>query len=370
MIVKVASRCNLDCTYCYVYNMGDDSWQRRPRVMADEVFEATVERMRRHAIRTGQRSIDLILHGGEPCLAGAARVDRWLGRAREACGQELELRVSIQTNGTVLNDAWIDVIRRHGIRVGLSLDGPPQIHDEARVDQAGRGSYARVVRGLRLLQGAGVPVGVIAVQHLGADSAEVHRHLVGLGFGSISYLAPDVTWSCIDDVRAGHAPTPVADYLIGAFDEWWPHQALSIRVRQFDEAIAALRSGSGTRPRRFAYIAVQTDGSIVSDDVLGIAVAADERTTGLNVLDNDLADVREVSPLHRLAVFDGLPLPTLCRGCDFAGGCGAGQLVHRWSPAGGFDNPTAWCDDQKVFLAHVRARLGVLATPATSRRAM
>lgn len=365
VIVKITARCNLDCTYCYVYNMGDDSWRSRPRVMSDAVFEATVERMRRHAARAGQGQVRLILHGGEPCLAGPGRVDRWLTRAYEACGNDLDLRVALQTNGTLLDDDWVEVIHRHRISVGISLDGPPEIHDGARIDHAGRGSYERVVSGLRLLQAAGIDVGVITVLQLSADSRLIHRHLVNLGFTSISYLAPDVTWSSVGLVRAGYGPVPVADYLIGAFDEWWPDQALSIRVRQFDEAIAGLRSGSGTKLRHFAYVAVQTEGGIVGDDVLGI-VESDDRDTELTVLDHDFADLAGTSRMDGQAVFDGSPLPTACGNCEFAGGCGGGQLVHRWSRERGFDNPKAWCADQLIFLAYVRRRLGSLASPGRS----
>jgi uncharacterized protein len=74
-ILKVASRCNLNCSYCYVYNRGDNSWRQRPKVMPDEIYRATVERIRRHCELSGQQTVQIAFHGGEPCLAGPERLD-------------------------------------------------------------------------------------------------------------------------------------------------------------------------------------------------------------------------------------------------------------------------------------------------------
>lgn len=82
-IVKIASRCNLNCSYCYVYNQADTSWRERPAVMSKETFAATVERIRRHTLLSGQQTVTIIFHGGEPTLAGSERFAWMCATARE-----------------------------------------------------------------------------------------------------------------------------------------------------------------------------------------------------------------------------------------------------------------------------------------------
>ncbi|MFF2951602.1 S8 family serine peptidase [Kitasatospora sp. NPDC057965] len=103
VILKVAGRCNLDCTYCYEFNLADQTLAAGPKTMSQVVFSATIERIRRHAERSGQRSVTLSFHGGEPCLIGAALFDRWCTEARrELAG--LRVRIAMQTNGIAVLD--------------------------------------------------------------------------------------------------------------------------------------------------------------------------------------------------------------------------------------------------------------------------
>lgn len=81
-ILKVVSRCNLNCDYCYVYHKGDQSWRLRPTIMSDEVFRSTVQRIRRHCLHSGQSSVQIVFHGGEPCLAGSEQLSKWFRLAR------------------------------------------------------------------------------------------------------------------------------------------------------------------------------------------------------------------------------------------------------------------------------------------------
>src|SRR5688500_2285726 len=83
-VLKVTARCNLDCSYCYVFNKADQSWRSRSRVMPDEVFDAALARIRRHCDRSAQPVIRLMFHGGEPLLAGVPRFGRWLERIHTA----------------------------------------------------------------------------------------------------------------------------------------------------------------------------------------------------------------------------------------------------------------------------------------------
>ena len=122
-ILKVASRCHFACPYCYVYFKGDATWKRRPPVMPDGVFDQTLERIQEYCTASGQSSVAITFHGGEPCLIGARRFDTWCSRARQSL-RSTSVRFGIQTNGTLLDAEWAETLRRHGVRVGVSVDGP------------------------------------------------------------------------------------------------------------------------------------------------------------------------------------------------------------------------------------------------------
>src|ERR1700736_2746420 len=133
-IVKVASRCNLNCSYCYVYNKADASWRTRPALMSETTFSATLARIRRHLERSGQQEVTILFHGGEPTLIGSARLASMCAAARERLSDLATVKLSIQTNGTRLNQDWAAVLRDNQVQVGISLDGPKEVNDAARVD--------------------------------------------------------------------------------------------------------------------------------------------------------------------------------------------------------------------------------------------
>jgi uncharacterized protein len=367
-IVKIASRCNLNCSYCYVYNQADGGWRDRPALMSLETFAAAVERVRRHCVLSRQTAVDITFHGGEPTLVGPERFARMCGLARRSLGDLVDLTLSIQTNGTRLDRRWLAVLREHDVRIGISLDGPREIHDRFRVDHKGRGSHERTARGIAQLNEEGVPFGILSVVQPGADPLRTHHHFLELGPQSISYLLPAETHDTVVPIRERYGPTPCADFLIPIFDDWWFNSTTEVWVREFRNLARVILGGSsqletiGSPPLRFAV--VDTDGSIHGHDNLrscedGLSV------TGLNVHDADFAQLPLASPFHG-AIMDGLPLPTGCRACPERDTCAGGQLPNRYSKLRGFDNPSVWCADLLALFRHARMRLGI--SPEETRR--
>jgi len=368
VILKVAARCNLNCTYCYEFNLADHRLARQPRVMSEEVFEATLERVRSHARTSGQGSVRFSFHGGEPCLLGLPRFDAWCTEAREQLS-ELTVRFSMQTNGTLLDEDWIEVLNRHEVDVGVSLDGPKAVNDAARIDHAGKGSYDNVVRGLQLLQEGGVRHGVLCVIPLGRDPLSVHHHFLNIGCRSLSYLYPDFTHDTFGDIRERFGPTPCADFLIPIFDDWWGSSSLDVRIRNFWEMARLILGGPshidalGNIPLRF--VVVNPSGDVEGLDVLK-ACGEGVTQTGLNVLRDDFVEMATASPVHYQMIFQGAPLPSGCRGCSEETTCAGGYHPHRYSAVAGFDNRSVWCADLLKLFRHMRRRLEV--TPGETRR--
>ena len=182
VLLKVASRCNLDCSYCYVYHLGDDRWRNQPKQMSETVQSATARQLAELRARQKQ-PLSVVLHGGEPLLVGADRLRDMCGQLRSAlpppCG------VHVQTNGVLLTDEIIDIFVRFGVGVSISIDGPVDLHDRFRVDHRGRGSYEHVRGAIRRLVARAdarpLFAGVLAVNRsdfqprCGLRNPQVHR---------------------------------------------------------------------------------------------------------------------------------------------------------------------------------------------------
>jgi uncharacterized protein len=358
VILKLASLCNLNCTYCYMYNHEDKSYLRRPKLISDETFDATLAVMKRYCEKNGTR-MALNFHGGEPTLIGAKRFGVLAGRAREVLGESLSL-LAMQTNATLIDDAWIEVLQQHRVHVGVSLDGPREINDVARVDHAGRGSYDTVLVGLRRLQAGGLSPRVLSVVNPGSSGADAYEHLRSLGLDAFDFLLPDVSHDNKRRFYGAFGDTPVADFLIPAFDAWLAEENPAIEIRLFADVVHYLLGGEMVSDSfgnpLMGYLIVDTDGAIEALDALRVCddgIAA----SGLNVLRAGFEDLAHGLPLVYQAVEEGFPLPRACARCPERELCGGGYLPHRYSRANGFDNPSVWCADILAFLAHVRERI-------------
>ena len=138
-IVKVHSRCDLACDYCYMYEMADQSWRDQPRAMSPETVELTAGRIGEHARAHDLDRITLILHGGEPLLAGRDIITRLVTVTRQAAGPRTIVNACIQTNAVGLSDAYLALFDELGVGVGVSIDGDATAHDRHRRFRAGAG---------------------------------------------------------------------------------------------------------------------------------------------------------------------------------------------------------------------------------------
>ena len=352
------------------YNKGDTTWRTRPRLMPQDTFRATLDRIAEHCALAGQTAVRITFHGGEPCLIGSARFDRWCEMIRRRL-DGIDVHLTVQTNGVLLDRTWAEVLARHRVQIGISVDGPAELHDRARVDKRGRGSHARVVRGIDALRAQGLPFGLLCVVPLGADPLAVHHHLLGLGSRNLSYLLPDFTHDTVAEVRGTYGPTPCADFLIPIFDDWWAGSDLDLRISLFRTIALLIMGGSpgadifGNDP--LGFVVVESDGAI--EDLDCLRVCADGITgTGLAVQRNRFADLAQASPLHRRFLLTGSALPGGCAGCPEATTCGGGYLPHRYSQDRGFDNPSVWCADLLAVFTHLRRRLDVPPAETALRR--
>ncbi|MEV6415376.1 FxsB family cyclophane-forming radical SAM/SPASM peptide maturase [Kribbella sp. NPDC051718] len=368
-IFKVETRCNLNCDYCYVYNLGDESWKTAPRFMEPVVVERAAARVREHAMAHGLSRVGVSLHGGEPLLRGARPITEFveLMRARLA---PVEVEFSMQTNATLATETVAVELGRLGIKLGISIDGD-EFANRHRVDLGGKSSYLRTKSGIQVLAGVdGLVQGALAVIDIESDPVGVYRAVADLGFTSVDFLLPHGTWNSLPPGKSADrgvfAAAPYADWLIRIYDHWaGAEQRMQVRI--FEDLINLLIGGLasfealGLAPASLAVI--EADGAIELVDHIGIAYGGAE-TTGANVIDHSLDDVLA----HPGIISRQIGLAALsdeCLACPVREICGAGLITHRWDDVHGFKNKTVYCADLYKLIAHIRADLLRRATPRT-----
>ncbi len=153
VIKPVGDHCNLRCRYCF--NKPSSFSQR----MSEDVLESIIAQV----LTQNPGATDFIFHGGEPLLAGITFFEKALSFEERYRRSSQRVRNSVMTNATLLNSRWAEFFSHHKFRVGVSLDGPPNVHDRNRVDASGRGTFERVIGGIESLQACGVEVNSISV---------------------------------------------------------------------------------------------------------------------------------------------------------------------------------------------------------------
>ncbi len=151
-VLKVHSRCDLACDHCYVYESADQSWRGRPMVISDNVISRTAQRIAQHANSHGLDRVQVVLHGGEPLLAGRAKLRRVATELRSALDGKCRLDLRIHTNGVLLDEEFCEFFAEHDIKIGISIDGDRAANDRHRKYADGRSSYDKVIRAIGLLR--------------------------------------------------------------------------------------------------------------------------------------------------------------------------------------------------------------------------
>jgi uncharacterized protein len=362
-LLKVASRCNLACDYCYVYRHADQSWRGQPKVMSKDVIDLSVARIAEHAFKHDLPLVVVILHGGEPLLAGPQTLDYIAARVRRELGGHTRVALGVQTNAVLLDETFLDVFARHRIQVGVSLDGPAEATDRHRLHADGRGSHAAVVRGLNQLRGprfAHLFGGLLSTVDLLNDPTEVYEHLLSFAPPEIDFLLPHGTWDRPPPGRdADQARAPYADWLITIFDRWFDAPRHETRVRLFESIISLLLGGPsgseaiGLDPVDLAT--VETDGSLELVDTLKVT-SPGQAATGLHVAVNSFDEYLE-HPGVRARQAGLTSLSRACQACPVVNVCGGGLYPHRYQTDGGFSHPSVYCADLAKLIRHVAGRL-------------
>ncbi|MGJ6965723.1 FxsB family cyclophane-forming radical SAM/SPASM peptide maturase [Streptosporangium sp. G11] len=360
-ILKIHSRCDLACRHCYVYEMADQSWKAQPRRMSKAIVDCTARRVAEHALAHELAEVEVILHGGEPLLAGPDLISYAVRTIRGAAADVgTRVRVGVQTNGLRLDETYLRLFESLEIRVGVSMDGYAEGHDRHRRYADGRGSHAIVADSLRRLTTGPFHhlfSGLLCTIDVRNDPLATYEALLAFDPPAVDFLLPHGNWSTPPPYRLPESKaTPYADWLIPIFDRWYGSAADQTEVRLFREIMRLLTGGAsrsetvGLSPARMAV--VETDGSIEQSDILKSSYHG-AAATRLHLL-RDPFDAALMHPAMAARQIGELALAPVCLDCDLRSVCGGGLYAHRYSEAAGFKGPSVYCPDLYRLITHIR----------------
>ena len=363
MVKPVGSACNLDCAYCY-YRDKAEIYSSRQAVMSTDVLESYI---RQYLETVNLPVVTFCWHGGEPLLAGIDFYRKAVElQQRYAAGRQIEN--TLQTNGVLVNDEWCSFFRENSFLVGVSLDGPKDIHDAYRRDCGGIPTYDRVIAAVEKMYRNNVEYNILATVNYMSEGRgrEVYGFLRGIS--SFIQFLPVVEYV---QMREGKRPlivSPDAEdavpapwsvsakgfgkFMCDVFDEWIKCDVGSRFVQLFDVTLA---NWCGVPPSLCAFCETCGDAPVVEHN--GDVYSCDhfvypEYRLG-NIMSSTLADMYTSQEHQAFGRDKREALPMECKRCAYSFLCRGECPKHRFAVArNGEPYMNTLCEGYKEFFRH------------------
>ena len=373
MLKPAGSLCNLDCHYCYYLDKAEIYGGREPRMSLDMLETVVSEYIRANDVP----EVTFNWHGGEPLILGLDFYRKALEFEQQYADGKI-IHNTLQTNGTLLTEEWAGFLARGGFLVGISLDGPAAVHDRYRKDKGGAPTFEKVMRGVRLLQRAGVEFNTMSTVNKASEGRgkEVYRFLKEIGSHYMQFMpvVEHIRYPLdgkgkpmkfarpyiVDPAEEGAslAPWSVGDiaygkFLCDIFDEWVRHDVGEMFVNVFD---ATLAGWMGVAPGICVY--AEECGHAVVMEHNGDVYSCDHFVFPQYRLGNILTDgLPQMVYGEKQTAFSRLKkdsLPRQCRACEWLKAChGECPRLRFLHTADGEPGLNYLCAGYKIFFQHV-----------------
>lgn len=390
MTKPMGSLCNLACRYCFYLEKAHLYPGARDFRMQPDVLERYI---RDYIASQPAPTVSFAWQGGEPTLLGVDYFKKVVAlQRRYADGKTIEN--AFQTNGILLDDAWAEFFNQNGFLVGISIDGPRELHDAFRVDKGNQSTFARVMAGLALLKRHGIAFNTLTTVHRknSQQPVQVYRFLREVGSGYIQFipiverhaplgakheglwLAPPPDHGNAAELDAHVTPWSVrpADYgnfLCRVFDEWVQRDVGRVFVQQFDAALAnwtGLPAGVCVFSENCGRaLAIEHNGDVYSCD----HYVYPEYKLG-NIRETHLAVMADSATQKAFGAAKSSTLPRYCRECPARFACHGECPKHRFlRTPDGEPGLNYLCAGYKRFFAHIDSPMRTMAALLHSKRA-
>jgi len=364
VVLKIASRCNLNCSYCYMYNLGDKTYKNQPKVMSKETIKNIYKRIIEHCEEHNIKNFGIVLHGGEPLLAGQKYIEDFIAIGNNMSEGKIAFKYGLQTNGILINKEIVDSLEKLKIHIGVSLDGPKDLNDKYRFYHNGKGSYDDVIKGIKTLLNNNSyrdRLGILSVMNINLNPIEAYQHIKELNVKGGDFLFPYGTYNNPPLGKEENVEnTYYADWLIKIFDKWYDeNEETRPSIRLFGDITTSILGNDimadylGNKNNE--VLVVETDGTMEAVD--GLKSCGNGFTkTGANVNSHSINQALD-TPLAKLYHYSHKHLCKKCKLCPINETCGGGDLANRYSSEKGFDNPSIYCSDLEKLITHIQNKI-------------
>lgn len=380
MLKPNGPRCNIDCRYCYYLDKEQYYPDTKRFAMSDTVLEAFVQQHIEAQLEAGQREVVFAWQGGEPTLAGRSFYRRALALQRAYTPPDVRVLNTIQTNGLLLDVDWCRFLRENDFLVGLSLDGPRELHDRYRLDSRGRGTFAAVMASLKLLKRHAVRFNVICVvhRHNAGRARDVYRFFRKHRIEHLQFIplierssdgrtlspAPGTIPIHQEPTVLPYSVTPrqYGTFLCELFDMWIERDVGRCFI-QFFEAQIGVWSGHTSSMCWFSEecgnaLAMEHNGDLYSCDQY---VYPSHRLG--NLLETPLGTLTRSDAQRQFGEDKHRGLPRQCQACDYRFACHGGCPKHRFETTrDGEPGLNYLCEAYLQFFEHAADDLSALAS--------
>ncbi|MEE4261827.1 MAG: anaerobic sulfatase maturase [Desulfobacteraceae bacterium] len=361
-VKPTGSICNLGCDYCYYLNKELLYPERSSYRMPDDMLETYIAQ---HIRSAPQSSIRFSWHGGEPTLLGVDYFRRIVALQRKHCPPDRHITNGIQTNGTLLDADWCRFLASEGFNVGLSLDGPQQLHDRFRVTKRRQPTHRQTMRGYELLRQHNVYVDILCVVNAYnvCYPAEVYQFFKQIGAPYIGFLPLVEPWPDSPNAVSDRSVPAEAfgSFLCTVFDEWKRRDIGQVKVQIFEEVS---RTAFGQEQRLCIFRKICGDIPVIehNGDFYACDHFVDNGHLWGNIAATPLVEMLEGKQQRAFGQAKQDTLPRYCRSCDVLNLCNGECPKNRFiQTPDGEPGLNYLCAGYKPFFNHCRPFLEELA---------
>lgn len=358
VLIKTASRCNLDCSYCYVYQGADTSWLDQPVKMSDETINSIVDGLIEYS-EFQESGFAIVLHGGEPLLLGKNKLELLLNKLRSKLPHN-KYPISIQTNGILITESILNLCHKYNASLSVSIDGTKEANDIARLDRHGKSSFTDTLDGIKKLRNHVnsdfLFAGTLTVIQPTTNPVLTYDFLKFVGSPNIDFLYQDGNLEKLPNGKLSFSTTEYGNWLVEIFD-LYINDPNPVQIRILDDLIKILIGGSASKEGKgehdFGILVIESNGEIRKNDTLRASFEGVDYFYGRpNIKSHSIKSIIE-SEEFKSYVRSPSPTSNTCKTCEFLHICGGGMPLYRWNNTNGFDNPSVYCEDHKVVIKHI-----------------
>jgi uncharacterized protein len=356
LIIKGTRLCNLRCTYCHDWRQGPDQTMKfaiLARMTASVLGDPTHDK------------VSFIWHGGETTILPISFYEKAMLLQHRFRRPGQEIQNMLQTNGTRITREWAQFFRENDIGIGISIDGPPEIHNQYRIYADGRGSWDAVVQGIRLLDEFEIPYSVLMVIDEGAiamGARRIFEFLVGQGIKRFGFLnaKPVNQPGAGPNTPTEHYVNPARmnQFLMDAYEIWEDYGDAQVIIRELDILRQRLGGGNGTPCTLIGgclgtFFLIEPDGQVAHCDLF----LGDSRYTLGNIMTDDFPTMRRSQALRSLQEENGRALDQMRTHCPEFDVCSGWCPHERYLSVKHNPQHTADCCGLGPLIRFIRSRM-------------